>query len=308
MSRSRLQSLIRQGWVQLDGQVVAKPSLPVRGGEVVVLAIPPPRPSELIPESIPLDVVFENQDLLLVNKPAGMVVHPSPGHHSGTLVHAALAHAPDLLGIGDQLRPGVVHRLDKGTSGLIVLAKHEAALRELQRQFKSREVEKVYLALVAGRPPTPAGKVEAAIGRDRAHRQRMAVVPAGRGRAAATHYATREQFPEPTLLEAPSPGAPTRSACIWPTWAAPSSATRSMAAAGPHWRCSAPSCMPGAFRSDSPGKTALVNSRPSCRLTWNRRCRRCAKRIETEPPLGSGPRTVPRGRACTRRSDNDGLD
>jgi len=202
MSRSRLQSLIRQGWVRLDGQVVAKPSLPVRGGEVVELAIPPPIPSELTPESIPLDVVFENQDLLLVNKPAGMVVHPSPGHHSGTLVHAALAHAPDLLGIGDQLRPGVVHRLDKGTSGLIVLAKHEVALRELQRQFKSREVEKVYLALVAGRPPTPAGKVEAAIGRDRAHRQRMAVVPAGRGRAAATHYATREQFAEFTLLEA----------------------------------------------------------------------------------------------------------
>ena len=202
MSRSRLQSLIRQGWVRLDGQVVAKPSLPVRGGEVVELAIPPPIPSDLIPESIPLDVVFENQDLLLVNKPAGMVVHPSPGHHSGTLVHAALAHAPDLLGIGDQLRPGVVHRLDKGTSGLIVLAKHETALRELQRQFKSREVEKVYLALVAGRPPTPAGMVEAAIGRDRAHRQRMAVVPEGRGRPAATQYATREQFAEFTLLEA----------------------------------------------------------------------------------------------------------
>jgi 23S rRNA pseudouridine1911/1915/1917 synthase len=169
---------------------------------VAELTIPPQLPSDLVPESIPLDVIFENQDLLLVNKPAGMVVHPSPGHLSGTLVHAALAHAPDLLGIGDRLRPGVVHRLDKGTSGLIVLAKHEAALRDLQRQFKSRQVEKVYLALVEGRPPTLAGKVEAAIGRDRSHRQRMAVVPQGRGRAAATLYSTREQFSDFTLLEA----------------------------------------------------------------------------------------------------------
>jgi 23S rRNA pseudouridine1911/1915/1917 synthase len=202
LSRSRLQSLIRQGRVRLDGRVAVKVSQAVQGGEAVELTIPPPLPSELVPESIPLEVVFENQDLLLVNKPAGMVVHPSPGHVSGTLVHAALAHAPDLLGIGDELRPGVVHRLDKGTSGLIVLAKHEAALRELQRQFKSREVEKAYLALVEGRPPTPAGRVEAAIGRDPSHRRRMAVVAASRGRAAATLYSTREQFAEFTLLEA----------------------------------------------------------------------------------------------------------
>jgi 23S rRNA pseudouridine1911/1915/1917 synthase len=202
LSRSRLQSLIRQGRVSLDGRVADKAGQPVRAGQAVELVIPPPIPSQLVPEPIPLNVVFENQDLLLVNKPAGMVVHPSPGHATGTLVHAALAHAPDLLGIGDQLRPGVVHRLDKGTSGLIVLAKHEAALRHLQRQFKSRQVQKVYLALVQGRPPSAGGRVQAPIGRHRTQRQRMAVVAAGRGREAETAFSTRESFAEFTLLEA----------------------------------------------------------------------------------------------------------
>lgn len=201
LSRNRVQHLIQQGRVRLDGQPVSKPALAVQGGELVELTIPAPAPTDLRPESIPLDVIYESSDLLLVNKPAGMVVHPSPGHSSGTLVHAALAHAPDIQGIGDELRPGVVHRLDKGTSGLIVLAKHDAALRELQRQFKSRQVEKTYLALVHGRPPTPKGKVEASIGRDPSRRQRMAVVPEGRGRPATSLYASREQFAEYSLLE-----------------------------------------------------------------------------------------------------------
>ena len=201
MSRSRLQSLIRQGWVRLDGQVVAKPSLPVRGGEVVELAIPPPIPSELTPESIPLDVVFENQDLLLVNKPAGMVVHPGAGHISGTLVHAALAHAPEMEGIGGEQRPGVVHRLDKNTSGLILLAKNDKAHRWLQDQFRLRTIEKVYLALVDGRPPTPTGRIEAPIGRDTRLRKQMAIVVPHKGRASVSEYHTLETFPEHTLLE-----------------------------------------------------------------------------------------------------------
>jgi 23S rRNA pseudouridine1911/1915/1917 synthase len=137
----------------------------------------------------------------VVNKPAGMVVHPAAGHASGTLVHAALAHAPTMEGVGGERRPGVVHRLDKDTSGLILLAKNDAAHHRLQEQFHSRSVVKTYLALVDGRPPTPRGRIEAPIGRDPAHRQRMAVLPPGKGRQAVSEYGTVEAFPEHTLLE-----------------------------------------------------------------------------------------------------------
>jgi 23S rRNA pseudouridine1911/1915/1917 synthase len=154
-----------------------------------------------VAENIPLDIIFENDDLLVVNKPAGMVVHPSPGHESGTLVHAALGHVPGLEGIGGEERPGIVHRLDKETSGLIVVAKNERAHRWLQEQFKSRQVEKIYLALVDGKPPTPSGRVEAPIGRSATHRKLMAVVPPGKGREAVSEYRTLESFPQHTLLE-----------------------------------------------------------------------------------------------------------
>lgn len=201
LSRTRLQQLIRSGLVKIDGVVITKPGLRLDGGEAVEVIIPAPTLPTLQAEQIPLDIIFENDDLLLVNKPAGMVVHPSVGHYTGTLVHAALGHSPDMEGVGGEVRPGVVHRLDKDTSGLILLAKNDAAHQQLQRQFKDRSVEKVYLALVDGRPPTPSGRIEAPIGRDPRHRKRMAVVNAEKGREAITIYHTIESFSEHSLLE-----------------------------------------------------------------------------------------------------------
>ncbi len=200
-SRSRLQGLIRDGFVRVDGAVVTKAGRDLEPGARVEVRIPPPAPSGLAAEAIPLDIVFENADLLVVNKPAGMVVHPSPGHERGTLVHAALGHAPELEGIGGEERPGIVHRLDKETSGLIVIAKNDRAHRWLQDQFRGRTVEKVYLALVDGAPPTPVGRVEAPIGRNTSHRKLMAVVPSEKGREAVSEYRTLERFARHTLLE-----------------------------------------------------------------------------------------------------------
>lgn len=201
LSRTRIQRLIRSGLVKIDGLIITKPGFRLNGGEVVEILIPAPTPSTLQAEKIPIDIVFETEDLLLVNKPAGMVVHPSVGHDTGTLVHAALAHSPEMEGVGGEIRPGVVHRLDKDTSGLIILAKNDAAHHELQQQFKDRSVEKVYLALVDGQPPTPSGRIEAYIGRDPRYRKRMAVVPSGKGREAITIYHTKESFSEHSLLE-----------------------------------------------------------------------------------------------------------
>jgi 23S rRNA pseudouridine1911/1915/1917 synthase len=200
-SRSRIQGLIRDGFVRVDGEKAVKAGRDLEPVRLVEVRIPPPVPSELTPENIPLDVVFENQDLLVVNKPAGMVVHPSPGHDSGTLVHAALGHVPDLEGIGGEERPGIVHRLDKETSGLIVIAKNEQSHRWLQDQFRNRSVEKIYLALVDGKPPTPTGRIEAPIGRNATHRKLMSVVPLEKGREAVSEYRTLENFPTHTLLE-----------------------------------------------------------------------------------------------------------
>lgn len=202
VSRTRLQELIRSGHVFVDGLPAGRPGQRLTGDEHVRGVLPAPVPSDLTPEAIPLAVVFENADLLIVDKPAGMVVHPAAGHARGTLVHAALAHAPDLRGVGGELRPGVIHRLDKDTSGLILMAKHDQAHHFVQAQFKARTVEKVYLALVDGQPPTPQGRVEAPIGRDPRQRKRMAVLPEGRGRAAQTTYRTIEIFAEHALLEA----------------------------------------------------------------------------------------------------------
>lgn len=201
-SRSRLQDLIRKGLVWVDGEPAHKAGQTLEGMLTVELQVPAAQPSELVPEEIPLDIVFENSDLMVVNKPAGMVVHPAAGHTQGTLVHAALAHAPDLAGVGGELRPGVVHRLDKDTSGLIILAKNDRAHRWLQDQFRLRKVVKVYLALVDGKPPTPTGRIEAAVGRSPRDRNLMAVVPDAKGRAAVTEYLTLENFPHHTLLEA----------------------------------------------------------------------------------------------------------
>lgn len=200
-SRARLQGLIRDGQVLVDGKPALKAGLNLERPAEVEVRIPAVVPSTLTAEAIPLEILFENSDLMVVNKPAGMVVHPAAGHASGTLVNAALSHAPDLEGIGGEQRPGVVHRLDKETSGLILLAKNERAHRWLQDQFRLRKVEKVYLALVDGQPPTPNGRVEAAIGRDLKQRKRMAVVAAEKGREAISDYTTLERFQGHTLLE-----------------------------------------------------------------------------------------------------------
>lgn len=201
-SRSEIQRWIAEGRVTVDGRDV-KASQKLAPGQVVVVEIPPPEPAEIQPEPIPLDIVYEDDDLLVVNKPAGMVVHPGPGnvHISGTLVNAVLAHVPDLE-VGGQRRPGIVHRLDKDTSGLIIVAKHDRALRHLQAQFKARRVEKIYLALVEGGVQATRGRIEAPIGRDPRHRQRMAVVTDGSGRDAVTEFVVRERFEGYTLVEA----------------------------------------------------------------------------------------------------------
>ena len=200
-SRSRLQSMISDGLVSVDGVPARKSGQMLEGAEHIQIRIPPPQPSELIPEDIPLDVVFENQDVLVIDKPAGMVVHPAAGHASGTLVHAVLAHAPEMEGIGGEQRPGVVHRLDKNTSGLILLAKNDFTHRWLQDQFRLRKVEKTYLSLVDGHPPTPKGRIEAAIGRDLQQRKQMAITPPQKGRDAISEYLTLETFQDHTLLE-----------------------------------------------------------------------------------------------------------
>ncbi len=200
-SRARLQGLINDGFVSINGAPAKKSGQSIDSGAEVVVRIPPPVPSGLVGEDIPLDIIFENDDLIIVNKPAGMVVHPAAGHDSGTLVHAVLGYDPDLEGIGGEERPGLVHRLDKETSGLIVLAKNERAHRWLQDQFRLRTVEKTYLALVEGKPPTPTGRVEASIGRDPSHRKKMAIVPAGKGRESVSEYKTLESFRDHTLLE-----------------------------------------------------------------------------------------------------------
>jgi 23S rRNA pseudouridine1911/1915/1917 synthase len=201
LSRSRIQGLIADGFVNVNGRAAKKAGQMLEKGTDVTVRIPPPVPTDLVAEDIPLDIVFENEDLVVVNKPAGMVVHPAAGHSSGTLVNAMLGYDPEMEGIGGEERPGVVHRLDKETSGLILLARNERAHRWLQDQFRLRKVEKTYLALVDGKPPTPSGRVEAFIGRDPSHRKQMAIVSESRGREAVSEYKTLESFRQHTLLE-----------------------------------------------------------------------------------------------------------
>ncbi len=200
-SRARLQGLIADGFVWVDGSPAKKSGQAIESGASIEIRIPPSQPTGLVAEDIPLDVIFENDDLLIVNKPAGMVVHPAFGHDHGTLVNAVLGHDPDIEGIGGEERPGIVHRLDKDTSGLIAVAKNDAAMRWLQEQFRQRTVQKTYLALVDGVPPTPTGRVEAPIGRDPRDRKKMAVTAPAKGREAVSEYRTLESFRHHTLLE-----------------------------------------------------------------------------------------------------------
>ena len=187
-SRSRIEGLIKAGFVTVNGETAAKAGMSVGADDVIAVTIPPPVPAVPEPEAIPLDVVFEDADILVVNKPPGLVVHPAPGHFTGTLVNALLHHCPALAGIGGVARPGIVHRLDQDTSGLIVVAKSEAAMAGLAAAFSShRNVEKVYLAVCHGRPSLDAGRIENMIGRHPVDRKRMAVVERN-GKLAITNW------------------------------------------------------------------------------------------------------------------------
>ena len=196
-SRSRARGLIEEGYVTVDG-AAAKPAVRLRPGQAVKATVPAPRPALPAAEAIRLDVVYEDSDLLVLDKPAGLVVHPAPGHPAGTLVNALLHHCDRLAGIGGVERPGIVHRLDKDTSGLLVVAKNDAAMAGLTRQFAAGRVEKTYLALVHGQPPA-CGRLDGAIGRHSRDRKRMAVVARG-GKAALTAFETVCRYPVAALL------------------------------------------------------------------------------------------------------------
>jgi 23S rRNA pseudouridine1911/1915/1917 synthase len=196
-SRSQVQRFIREGRVWVDEVLASRAGAMVRGGEHVVVSVPAPAPAAPRPQALPLVVLYEDADLIVVDKPAGMVVHPAAGHAEGTLVNALLHHVGDLSGVGGQLRPGIVHRLDKGTSGVMVVAKHDRAHQELSRQFADREVDKQYVALVWGL--VHAGRrIDASIGRDPHHRQRMST-RAHRARDAATRIVNVEPLRGVTL-------------------------------------------------------------------------------------------------------------
>lgn len=202
LSRTQIQRLLKEGKISVNGRP-AKANLRMAGGEEVVITLPEAEESDIIPEPISLDIRYEDEDMLIINKPAGMVVHPAPGHSSGTLVNAVLHHCPNLPGIGGEKRPGIVHRLDKNTSGLITVAKSELALRHLQAQFKERSVGKAYLALVDGQVQPATALIDAPIGRDPRQRKKMAVIPMGgsaRTRPAQTQYETITSYDDHTLL------------------------------------------------------------------------------------------------------------
>ena len=197
-SRARLQKLIGQGYISVNG-CVARASQKLNVGDNICVVLPPPEQVSLVAESIPVDVVYEDDDLLVVNKPAGLVVHPSPGHTAHTLVNALLARCPGLSNFGDVMRPGIVHRLDRDTSGLMIIAKNSSAQQYLINQFKTRSVSKGYLVLVKGELTPNQGIIDAPIGRDPSNRKRMAVVAGGR--QARTRYKVKEYVGDYTLLD-----------------------------------------------------------------------------------------------------------
>ena len=200
-SRTRLKALVAEGRVSVDGRQV-KASTRLKAGQRVIVTIPPLPPETLTPEPIPLRVIYEDPDVLVVDKPARLVVHPGAGQRTGTLAHALLAHAPATAGVGGPRRPGIVHRLDKGTSGLLVVAKSPRAYAGLTAELAARQVTRRYWALVHGEVRQAAGTIDAPIGRHPRHRTRMAVLPAGKGKRAVTHFTVLERFKGYTYLEA----------------------------------------------------------------------------------------------------------
>lgn len=201
LSRSRIQKLIEQGQVQVNGTVCSSKKTIVQIGDRITLSIPEAVPLDLQPEAMPLDILYEDEHLLILNKPVGLVVHPAPGHEAGTLVNALLAHCQNLAGIGGVQRPGIVHRLDKDTSGAIAIAKTDQAHQQLQAQFKAKTARREYLAVVYGAPAASSGTVDAPVGRHLVDRKKMAVVPEEKGgRRAVTHWQVEERLGNYTLM------------------------------------------------------------------------------------------------------------
>jgi 23S rRNA pseudouridine1911/1915/1917 synthase len=199
LTRAAVQRLIEDGDVLLNG-IVQKSSYKVSEGEEISVTIPPPEPSTAIAEEMQLDILYEDKDLIVINKPAGMTVHPGAGVNSGTLVNGLLGHCSDLSGIGGEIRPGIVHRIDKDTTGILVVAKNDATHEGLAAQFRAHSVKRVYFALVFGSPRTDKGRVESVIGRHPVDRKRMSG-SAKHGRNAVTHWKVLARFPEVTLLK-----------------------------------------------------------------------------------------------------------
>ena len=201
LSRSRIQTLITQGWVKINQQVCTTKKVSVQSGDRLEIILPPPEPLDLEAVDIPLDILYEDDCLLILNKPAGLVVHPSPGHQNDTLVNRLLAHCDQLSGIGGVQRPGIVHRLDKDTTGAIVVAKTDFALQSLQAQIKSKTARRQYLGVVYGVPKTNSGTINQPIGRHPIDRKKMAIVPIENGgREAITHWQMQERIGNYTLM------------------------------------------------------------------------------------------------------------
>jgi len=202
LSRERLKTLIRTGAVETAGAVLRDPATKVRGNEDLRVAVPEPTPAHNVPQDIPLRVVFEDEHLLVVDKPAGLVVHPAAGNPDGTLVNALLHHCGgSLSGIGGVARPGIVHRIDKDTSGLLVVAKTDVAHEGLARQFAAHTIERRYLAIVTGAPKASEGKIDAPLARSTANRKKIAIVEAGRGKRAVTHWRRLTVLKDAALVE-----------------------------------------------------------------------------------------------------------
>jgi 23S rRNA pseudouridine1911/1915/1917 synthase len=201
LSRSRIQKLIEQGQIQVNEQVCLGKKQLVQPGDRIRIHVPPAKALELRPQDIPLEILYEDNSLIIINKPVGLVVHPAPGHADGTLVNALLAHCPHLPGIGGVQRPGIVHRLDKDTSGAIAIAKTDQAQQHLQAQIKAKTARREYLGIVYGAPKSASGMIDVPIGRHPVERKKMAVVPLEKGRNAITHWQVQERLGNYTLMQ-----------------------------------------------------------------------------------------------------------
>ncbi|MTJ50195.1 RluA family pseudouridine synthase [Dolichospermum sp. UHCC 0259] len=201
LSRSRIQQLIEQGHVQVNEKICTSKKINLKTGDRITLEIPTIQPLEVIAENIPLDILYEDDELIILNKPAGLVVHPAPGHPDGTLVNAILAHCPNLPGIGGVQRPGIVHRLDKDTTGAIAIAKTDLAYQHLQAQLQAKTARREYLGLIYGVPKTETGTINLPIGRNPQDRKKMAILAVeDGGRNAITHWRVKERFGNYTLI------------------------------------------------------------------------------------------------------------